>query len=105
MLFTNFVLIALTTALTAVILAAMHFAVRTATYAVRYAFGTLALLVPYSILLIYWGAWLALVALWPPVVIGGATVLYLYNRDYREATEDQAEIIKALHEQVKETKS
>ena len=47
-----------------------------------YVLGVLALMLPFSGLLVHWGAWQALIALWAVVASGGAAVLGAYALDW-----------------------
>jgi hypothetical protein len=47
-----------------------------------YVLGVLAMIVPLSVLLVFWGEWLVLGALWAVIVSGGAAVLGAYALDW-----------------------
>lgn len=47
-----------------------------------YVLGVLALMLPFSGLLVYWRSWQALIAVWAVVASGGAAVLGAYALDW-----------------------
>lgn len=60
----------------------------------NYVLGTLALIVPQSVLFALWGEWLAVAAVWATTVLGGLAVLGAYALDGYLVTRTQAQVSK-----------
>lgn len=75
--------IAVTALVSALILLVEHYApVKAGHLTMNYALGVLALIVPFSGLLVLWGLWMVLAAIWIVVATGGAAVLAAYGFDH-----------------------
>lgn len=68
----------------------------------NYVLGTLAMLVPYSALLLFWLvvpppvlALFALMGLWVIVAVSGATVHWLYEQDAKRSAQERAQAAEA----------
>ena len=46
-----------------------------------YVSGVLAMMLPFSVLLVLWGRWTELIAIWAVIVAGGLTTMLLYGLD------------------------
>lgn len=74
-----------------------------------YILGVLALMLPFSGLLIIWSEWLILAALWAVILAGGLSVLGAYFVDHvliiRKRVQEQTELIEVLRETAAEARS
>lgn len=76
----------------------------------NYVLGTLAMLIPYSLLLGFWMivlppsfGWFALLGLWSIVGVSGATVHWLYEQDAKRNAQQRAEAAEAAEEAARES--